>query len=62
MNKTNLNQSVSGNVIMPGVIRNGQEANTYTSVTISSQSTNMTRQAHIGYSTGIMNVNIFLKF
>ena len=54
LNKTNLSQVTTGNVGLPGIIRNAQESSTFSSGNFLSQS-NLSRQALIGQTTGSLN-------
>lgn len=63
MNKTNANQCVTGNVVLPGILRNGQiEGNGQADCSFSTgtfkQNTILSRQAHLGHTGTLVNVSL----
>ena len=62
ISKTNMNQSVTGNVVLPGILRNGQEAtSSYTSGSIVSQISNVNRQAQVGFTGEAVGVGFLWR-
>ena len=65
MNKKNMNQSVSGNVVLPGILRNGQIEGNNQDCSFSAgtfkQNSVLSRQAHLGHTGTLVNVSILGK-